>query len=581
VSSTVIVMECHRTSCYRFEDMTEEEDPFLWVGQTIDGKYEVQSQVGEGGFAVVYRCLHRGFNEICAVKALKIPRKLQGDTREKFLESFTAEGKLLHRLSRANASIVQALDVGAAISPNGTWTPYIVLEWLDGLTLEDDLRARKKDGLGGRTMAEALTMLEPAASALGTAHAQSIAHRDVKPANLFLATVGGKRALKVLDFGIAKVLSEPDLAHAFEATGASLQAFTPRYGAPEQFDRRFGATGPWTDVFALALIVVEVVSGKSALEGDTPQLFVASSNIQHRPTLRANGVDEGAAVEAVFSRALAVDPKERYASATAFWSALVHAATTGDTVLSKREAAASSTPNTVREGRPPVRVDVAKVPKIERETAPATAPLALPSRSRAKDVLFVVVALALGGLAYFARASKHDTTAKPVARQSPPVLPSAAPSTPPLPLDVAISSAGPGFNRYVNARYGFVLDVPEGVVPSAEQPNEAGRTFTGTDVEIRVVGDSLRGSGKTLDGLFEEASKPDKNPEGRWGSPIRESAGFFFDGRLGDKSLYEKTSTSGDRVVSLRILYAADSVLAPKLPHTEKSLSFVSEPGDR
>ncbi|MEO6575910.1 MAG: serine/threonine-protein kinase, partial [Polyangiaceae bacterium] len=255
--------------------MTEEEDPFLWVGQTIDGKYEVQARVGEGGFAVVYRCLHRGFNEICAVKALKIPKKLQGDTKEKFLESFTAEGKLLHKLSRANAAIVQALDVGAAISPNGTWTPYIVLEWLDGLTLEDDLRARKKEGLGGRTMAEALTMLEPAASALGTAHAQNICHRDVKPANLFLATVGGKRALKVLDFGIAKVLSEPDVALAFEATGASLQAFTPRYGAPEQFDRRFGATGPWTDVFALALIVVEVVSGKSALEGDTPQLFVA------------------------------------------------------------------------------------------------------------------------------------------------------------------------------------------------------------------------------------------------------------------------------------------------------------------
>ena len=401
-----------------------------------------------------------------------------------------------------------------------------------------------------------VSCLEPAASALGTAHAQSIAHRDVKPANLFLANVGGKRALKVLDFGIAKVLSEPDVALAFEATGASLQAFTPRYAAPEQFDRRFGATGPWTDVFALALIVVEVVSGKSALEGDTPQLFVASSNILHRPTLRARGVDEGVAVEAVLARALAVDPKERYPTATAFWSALVHAATTGDTVLSKREVPASSTPITVREGRAPVR-------------------------SRARHVVTVAVALALGGGAYYASTSKHETIAKPVVSPTPPVVPSTAPSTPPLPIDRAISSAAPGYNRYVNARYGFVLDIPEDVVPSSEQPNEAGRTFTGKDVEIRVVGDSLRGSGKTLDGLFEEASKPDKNPEGRWGAPVRESAGFFFDGRLGDKSLYEKTSTSGDRVISLRILYGADAALARKLPHTEKSLSFVSEPGDR
>ncbi len=559
--------------------MTAEEDPFLWVGQTIDGKYEVQSRVGEGGFAVVYRCLHRGFNEICAVKALKIPKKLQGDTREKFLESFTAEGKLLHQLSRANASIVQALDVGAAISPNGTWTPYIVLEWLDGLTLEDDLRSRKKDGVGGRTMAEALTMLEPAASALGTAHAQSIAHRDVKPANLFLATVGGKRALKVLDFGIAKVLSEPDVALAFEATGASLQAFTPRYGAPEQFDRRFGATGPWTDVFALALIVVEVVSGKSALEGDTPQLFVASSNIQHRPTLRASGVDEGAAVEAVLSRALAVDPKERYPSATAFWSALVHAATTGDTVLSTREAAASSTPRTVREGRAPVRVGSAEVPEKLPEAA-ATAVPAQPHPSRTKEIVAVVLSLALGAGAYYASTLNHETR-KPVIVTTPSSVPSAVPSAPPVASDPTISAAAPGFKRYVNARYGFILDVPDEAVPSVEQPNEAGRSFTAKDIEISVVGDSLRASGKTLDGLFEEASKPDKNPEGRWGAPVRETAGFYFDGRFGDKSLYEKTSASGDRVASLHILYAADAVFAPKLAHTEKSLSFVSAPGDR
>jgi serine/threonine-protein kinase len=75
---------------------------------------------------------------------------------------------------------------------------------------------------------------------MAMAHEQGVAHRDIKPANLFLADVGGRRTLKVLDFGIAKVITETaSMTRAFEATGSSLQAFTPRYGAPEQFSRRF------------------------------------------------------------------------------------------------------------------------------------------------------------------------------------------------------------------------------------------------------------------------------------------------------------------------------------------------------
>jgi formylglycine-generating enzyme required for sulfatase activity len=155
-----------------------------------------------------------------------------------------------------------------------------------------------------------------------------VAHRDVKPANLFLATVGGVRTLKVLDFGIAKVLSSvSSLTQALSETGASVKAFTPQYGAPEQFHRRFGATGPWTDVFALALVLIEVASGRSALEGgDTTQLFIASTDLSFRPTLKAAGVEASAGVEAVLAKALAVEPRERYHSAGELWDALEAAA---------------------------------------------------------------------------------------------------------------------------------------------------------------------------------------------------------------------------------------------------------------
>src|SRR4051812_12679157 len=114
----------------------EPSDPFGWAGAVIDGKFRVDAVVGEGGFGVVYRGHHLGFDEAVAGKCLKIPRELSGADRAAFHKPFLEEGKLLHRLSKATASIVQALDVGAAVSPSGTWTPYIVLEWLRGVPLD-------------------------------------------------------------------------------------------------------------------------------------------------------------------------------------------------------------------------------------------------------------------------------------------------------------------------------------------------------------------------------------------------------------------------------------------------------------
>jgi serine/threonine protein kinase len=312
---------------------TGAEDPFGWVGFTVDGKYRVDAVVGEGGFGIVYRAHHLGFGETVAIKCLRVPASLAGSERERFFSSFMAEGRLLHQLSRSTAGIVQALDVGAAVSPSGTWTPYLVLEWLEGQSLEAELEDRTKKKLGGRPLGEAITLLDPAARALAVAHEQGVAHRDIKPANLFISTLGSRQTLKVLDFGIAKVLTETaSLTKAFEATGRSLQAFTPRYGAPEQFSRRFGATGPWTDVFSLALVLVEVVCGHSPLEGeDAAQLFVASADVHQRPTLRPSGVETTDEVEGVLACALSVDIKQRYLTAGEFWNALVAAAsaTTG------------------------------------------------------------------------------------------------------------------------------------------------------------------------------------------------------------------------------------------------------------
>jgi serine/threonine protein kinase len=315
-----------------------EDDPFGWVGATVDGKYRVDEVVGHGGFGIVYRAHHLGFEEKVALKCLKLPKELQGGDRDRFRDSLVAEGRLLLQLSRATTGVVQALDVGAVVSPSKIWTPYLVLEWLEGTPLDRDLLQRRERNEGGRSLGEAIELLDGAIRALGVAHGMGIAHRDIKPANLFSVEVAGKRTIKVLDFGIAKVLAESDsVTRAFEQTGGTVAAFTARYGAPEQFSRRFGATGPWTDVFALALVFVEVVLGTPALEGtDAAQLFVAASDKLLRPTLRGRGFDPGDAVEAVLATALSVDPRERYPNANMFWDALTAAARNEPARLSAR-----------------------------------------------------------------------------------------------------------------------------------------------------------------------------------------------------------------------------------------------------
>ena len=302
-------------------------DSFGWVGSIIDGRFAVQAIAGEGGFGTVYRGTHLGLEEPVAIKCFNLPASLSPADQEGFLAKFRAEAQLLHRLSRQTVNIVQALDIGAAISPSGQWTPYIVMEWLEGTTLERDLDTRRKAGEAPRGLDAAIRILDPAAEALGIAHRDNISHRDVKPANLFLWRLNGNTGMKVLDFGIAKVFSEtPSLSMALAQTNEGRRALTPGYGAPEQFSLSYGATGPWTDVFAMALVLIEVASGRRALQGETViDLFMASVEAHQRPDLLEGVTAPNVSVALVLRRALTVNPALRFQTMDALWSALAEA----------------------------------------------------------------------------------------------------------------------------------------------------------------------------------------------------------------------------------------------------------------
>lgn len=302
-------------------------DPLGIIGSTVDGKYSIESLAGEGGYSAVYRAEHLVWNEPVAIKFFSLLEDAKPELREQLLSDFIQEGKLMTQLSSRSAAIVQARDIGKLVVNDDEWIPFMVLEWLDGEPLDKILRREMAAGMHPRTIEQCMALLEPVAEAVFVAHEAGVAHRDMKPANIVV--LGDPRApgvtVKVLDFGIAKVMAaHTELQEQLQLTGQQITAFTPNYGAPEQFSRNFGATGPWTDVYAMALILIELLrGGQRALEGGTFfELGVKSCDATTRPTPVGLGLEVLPELEAVFAKALALQPKDRYADMGAFWAAL-------------------------------------------------------------------------------------------------------------------------------------------------------------------------------------------------------------------------------------------------------------------
>jgi formylglycine-generating enzyme required for sulfatase activity/serine/threonine protein kinase len=318
------------------------EDDFSLSGQVLNGRIVVERVAGKGGCSVVYRGFDRGLGCPVAIKCLQT--SLPTKQRVAFLETLKQEATLLVQLNKRTLGAVHVHSADSVTSPSGDWVPYIELEWLDGLPLDEILdpcrgKVAPRAGstkatlpwspVGGRLpLHVVIALLDRAAGALATAHAINIAHRDVKPSNIFVELCDGVPQSKVIDFGIAKLVdSGLTPTGAPTATGKGIQALTPEYAAPEQWDRKYGTTGPWTDVFSFALLCVELLTGQRALEGENMGEIIASCTSKLRPTPAAKNVlDLPAEVEATFQRALAVDPTARPSDMGKFWRGMKAAA---------------------------------------------------------------------------------------------------------------------------------------------------------------------------------------------------------------------------------------------------------------
>jgi serine/threonine protein kinase/formylglycine-generating enzyme required for sulfatase activity len=297
------------------------DDIFGLVGHTIDNTYVVQRQVGEGGFGVVYEAEDRLLKMRVALKCLKIPAHFTEDVATKFFDKFVEEARLLARLSE-HPSIVRVHRFGQAPSALGT-LPYLAMEWLTGRDLEHELQARTAKGDVFDEL-EAITLLTPIVEAIAFAHQQGVVHRDIKPANIFLAQgIDGQVRPKMLDFGIAKVMQDGETATQLATkTSSGFSAFSAQFAAPEQFlSKRYGPTGPWTDVHALGIVFASLTSGRGGLAEEYGECMIAAMDTL-RPTPRTWGGHVSDAFEAVVAKAVSQDPKHRYPHAGALLEGL-------------------------------------------------------------------------------------------------------------------------------------------------------------------------------------------------------------------------------------------------------------------
>jgi eukaryotic-like serine/threonine-protein kinase len=280
----------------------EETSPEVRPGGTLAGRYRLERLLATGGMAQVWEATDDVLARPVAVKILH--PHLAAD--ESFVTRFRREAVAVARL--AHPSIVSIYDT---CSQNGT--EAIVMELVQGTTLRRELDERDDKVL---PPAEAVSIVSQVADALECAHRGGVIHRDVKPANILLSRDG--RVL-VTDFGIAKAVEES--SSDLTKTGTTLG--TVKYLAPEQIEE--GPIDARTDVYALGVVLYELLCGRPPFTGDTDA--AAALARLHRDPLRPRQVraDVPRELEVVVMKAVARRPEDRYASAAELRAALLAA----------------------------------------------------------------------------------------------------------------------------------------------------------------------------------------------------------------------------------------------------------------
>lgn len=282
--------------CQDDREILSLKDPYHLLGTTLVDKYKILALVGVGGMGAVYCAQHLGIDRRVALKILQ-PNLAIGN--EYVMELFTREAKLAGRLTHEN--IVDVKDAGQ--TPDGI--AYIAMEWLEGRTLDEELASQ-----GRFDFQRAIGILRQIAAALSAAHAERIIHRDLKPANIMLLdTPDGRDQVKVLDFGIGKILSETTANSPVSALVG-----TPQYACPEQLTVGGHVDGR-SDIYSLGVIFYRLLGGELPFKCSSISELLQLQLTGTPPSLLAIRPETPPEIEALINRMMAKDPAERPQSA--------------------------------------------------------------------------------------------------------------------------------------------------------------------------------------------------------------------------------------------------------------------------
>lgn len=261
--------------------------------------YDILAEVGRGNMGVIYKAKQHRLNRIVALKMIIAGKHADPQQQRRFLTEAEAVARLQH------PNIVQVYDIGELEDQ-----PYLVMEFVDGGSLDRRLRGRR---LSPKAAAQLIMTL---AKAIQAAHEAGIIHRDLKPGNILVTARG---IPKVTDFGLAKKM---DADTSATASGTILG--TPSYMAPEQARSNKLPTTPATDVYGLGAILYELLTGRPPFKEET--FLDTMLQVVSAPPVPPSRLNEAVpeALEAICLKCLAKDPTERYMTARQLADALAH-----------------------------------------------------------------------------------------------------------------------------------------------------------------------------------------------------------------------------------------------------------------
>jgi serine/threonine-protein kinase len=272
------------------------------IGHVV-GSYRILSRLGAGGMGTVWLAEHTLLGRRVAIKFLHAEISRNASTVERFF----AEARSASRIS--DPGIIVVYDFGWHTDGSA----YIVMEHLDGESL-----AARLTRVGRLPLTHAIHAMEQAAMAMAVAHAAGIIHRDLKPDNIFLipdpVAPGGER-IKLLDFGIAKLVNPDTDPRTHARTHTGLIMGTPMYMSPEQC-RGAGNVDHRTDIYALGCVFFHLICGREPFMAITPGDLIAAHLREAAPAPSIFNASLPASIDHIILRCLAKSPDARYASMT-------------------------------------------------------------------------------------------------------------------------------------------------------------------------------------------------------------------------------------------------------------------------